>query len=202
MEEPKRGRPGRRQKGIPKKHLLSGLVFCGKCGRPLYIHKREAEGVARYRCQSVEGGCGGLSILAPQLEAFVLDQVNPSDLISHMQSSPRLSQGLEELRKAQRASEGLQKAFYVDGLMTPEAYEATARALMEKIRGLEAELAKAPEWLTPKDVEGFSTLPMLKKRVLLEALIKRIVIAPVGYGRRKPGAINPKRVSIEWIVST
>lgn len=52
--------------------LLTGLARCGRCGAKLVVSP--AEGRNRYRCQKAPGkpGCGGLTIVAEDLEELVV----------------------------------------------------------------------------------------------------------------------------------
>jgi site-specific DNA recombinase len=73
LNDPARARPGQ-----PAKHLLSGLLFCGRdgCGAKLLTHWAEAN-KRQYMCQRTPGvgGCGRLAIDGPQLDTLVEERV-------------------------------------------------------------------------------------------------------------------------------
>ena len=62
-------------------HVLSGLLVCGKCGAKLAWQpaRHKANGKVKtadaYQCPSGDRGCGGVSINAVGIEAYVVDQV-------------------------------------------------------------------------------------------------------------------------------
>ena len=72
-------RPRRAQVTGKKRHLLSGVLRCGKCGRPLYVD------LNRYRCASGPGqGCGGVSVRSDMIEEYVTGAV-----LDALESPPR-----------------------------------------------------------------------------------------------------------------
>ncbi|HEY1918582.1 MAG TPA: recombinase family protein [Streptosporangiaceae bacterium] len=61
-----------------KRHLLSGIARCGRCGHPLYIRVQKAKAnPAGYACVKGPGGggCGGISVSAELLEEYVTGAV-------------------------------------------------------------------------------------------------------------------------------
>jgi site-specific DNA recombinase len=70
--------PSRKKGGRSPGRLLSGILLCGHCGRPLEAAKRGqrvGHTITRiYRCNAKpgRGGCGGLSIAAEPLEDYVI----------------------------------------------------------------------------------------------------------------------------------
>jgi len=68
--------PARRTNRTARRYLLTGLLRCGVCGERLVARPRE-DGRRRYICAKGPGqaGCGGIAILADDLEAFVSDAV-------------------------------------------------------------------------------------------------------------------------------
>ncbi len=69
LNRPER-KPGRR---TTNKHLLTGVVVCGVCGRTLCAYQ-DGYRVQKYRC-SPGGGCGKLSVLGAELEKICRDLV-------------------------------------------------------------------------------------------------------------------------------
>ena len=90
-----------------RRHLLSGVVRCGKCGRPLYVD------VNRYRCASGPGlGCAGVAVRSDMIEEYVTGTVlEPLESPRVQQAvtagadtdAPRRAELLAELRKAQES---------------------------------------------------------------------------------------------------
>jgi DNA invertase Pin-like site-specific DNA recombinase len=67
--------PARRTNRTARRYLLSGMLRCGKCGKPLYSAPKN--GRRRYGCAAGpdQRGCGGVFIYAEMLEAFIADAV-------------------------------------------------------------------------------------------------------------------------------
>lgn len=57
-----------------RRHLLSGLLFCGRCDQRMYPQVDPRRSLT-YQCQSSpsKGGCGGMRIVAAPLEQLLLD---------------------------------------------------------------------------------------------------------------------------------
>lgn len=71
LSRPER-KPGRK---TVNKHLLTGVLVCGRCGARLYAFQ-DGYGKQKYRCQpSSNRGCGGVSVLAEQTEKIARDLV-------------------------------------------------------------------------------------------------------------------------------
>jgi site-specific DNA recombinase len=62
--------PSRRRQGAAR-HLLTGLLYCGKCGAKLVAGNNNSK--VAYVCKKGPGfeGCGGLSVIAEGVEAVV-----------------------------------------------------------------------------------------------------------------------------------
>jgi len=67
--------PARRTNRTSRRYLLTGMLTCGKCGKPL--HATPKNGVRRYGCTMGPNfqGCGGIFIYAEMLERFITDAV-------------------------------------------------------------------------------------------------------------------------------
>jgi site-specific DNA recombinase len=71
--------PARRTRGPGAKHLLTGIVACGRCEEPLATHydPKSRGGRRQYLCQAAPGrpGCGRLMVSAEPLERVVTAMV-------------------------------------------------------------------------------------------------------------------------------
>jgi hypothetical protein len=91
-----------------KRHLLSGVARCGKCGNPLYFAGNVKNA---YRCVTGPGkGCGGVSVNAVLLDEYVTGAVLDALESPRVQEAvragadtgaPRRAELLEEIRRAQ-----------------------------------------------------------------------------------------------------
>lgn len=203
--------PGRRTGPRVRTRLLTGLVVCGRCGVRLYARSREG-GRRYYRCEAEPGrgqgtACGRLSVVSDPVDVFVGQEV--IDTIE----GARLGDALAALRGQVTGADvvaGLTEdearleelaTDYASGDLTRAEWRAARGKLVERIeaararltadRGLEA-LAGIPEgvaaWWEAADLQA--------RRVVVEALVDRVVVAPIG--SRSGGRFDPDRVTVEW----
>lgn len=104
--------------------LLSGLLKCAECGRPMSRHTaRRAKTIARYyRCRSTASGrppCAGQMVAADEIEGYVLERLRTPEEVGDV--------GPEILNV-------LAKLVPVWDLLLPWFREWTVRALLEEVR--------------------------------------------------------------------
>ena len=63
-----------------QKYLLSGLVFCGKCGSPMHANRRRKESQLTFRCnkKAQTVSCNAKEVNMAYLENYVLDELQTS----------------------------------------------------------------------------------------------------------------------------
>lgn len=194
--------PTRRMKDPPRRRMLTGLVFCGRCHRPLtYSHPTQLI------CVRGPGhdGCGKLAVSAARLEELValrtFDWVErrPMGKRSAATDTPLLAD-IDRL-KAQR-----------DDLADMWARQELTREEWARARAnLRAQLAAAESAAAGEVRRGavlrelgskrgelrrrWSDLPDERRRRILAAVIDQVTVEPVG----KAGPwFRPERVSITW----
>ena len=139
-----------------KRHLLSGIARCGKCGGPLYNQEPYAgKKEATYRC--VVGpagkGCGGVTVNAGVLDEYVTGAVLDALESPRVQeavragndvSAPRRVELLEEIRRAQEkraearrdwADDVIDKEDWLDIKQRTETRITKARREYDKLTG-------------------------------------------------------------------
>jgi site-specific DNA recombinase len=137
-----------------KRHLLSGIARCGKCGGPLYPGGN-ASRTPVYRCTTGPAGkgCGGISVNAELLEEYVTGAVldalkspRVQDVVQAGQDThaPRRAELLEEIRKAQEkraearrdwAEDVIDKEDWLDVKQRTEARITRARSEYDRLTG-------------------------------------------------------------------
>lgn len=171
---------GRRHQGRRRyPYLLSGVLICGECGRPMHGNlqrlRRRTQGLAvpYYTC-SGRSGCGAPSVAAGPVEAAVWAAV-----VRRLDCLPGTAapgegeraflEGLLEQHQARRKR--LNAMFRLGGLTEAE-YEAELGALMAAAREVEQRLGRvgAPGPGHPFDVAG---LGPGARRELCRSLIRR-----------------------------
>lgn len=193
-----------------QRHLLSGVLRCGKCEHPLYARvgsgnqrKAPAYGCVRNK---PGGACGGLMVNAEILEEYitgaVLDalespKVQEAARAADDAGAPRRAELLEEIRKAQGkweearrdyAEDVIDKEDWLDIKRRTEARVTKARREYDRLSGEATVFGDIP----PADMvreawEGWNTD---RRRAAVKSVLHKVVINPehsMGYrGVRDP----------------
>lgn len=184
------------------KHLLSGLLICGRCGSPLYAspYQGKAERYLVYRCRT------------PHLtrRANYVDEVVVETVLARL-SRPDVVNALApdvDADTAQLAAEVARVRDRLDGLGDLYAEGAlTAAGLRDASAKLKARMADLQQRMTAtgshEQVVALATsdnlrkrwesLPLRHKRAVIEALMV-VTVLPVIRGAR----FTPDQVAIEW----
>jgi DNA invertase Pin-like site-specific DNA recombinase len=85
-------------------NLLKGLVYCGKCGEPLYMHRRKDLSDNVYKCLSSKTGykaksCGLKGINVDLLNIYAFTLALQSGTLDHQKLSYKIQQHNQELQK-------------------------------------------------------------------------------------------------------
>jgi site-specific DNA recombinase len=190
-------RPPNSDAGNRRRHLLSGLVYCGRCGGRMRVGKN-TNGQHRYTCFPVaDGGCGGCSILLEPtdeaVEAMVLAQFDTPDMAATLAARQRTNdvgdeaELLAELARLERLTETV-TADHVAGRVSRAAWMATQRAVDQETELLSARLADSRR-AEPLDAlagasglglaDRYRGLSLERRRRVISALIDRVVVLPV-----------------------
>lgn len=129
--------------GGAHKHLLSGIVLCWKCGKPVQITNagRKGKGVAGYGC--VTPGCRVARRNAAHLDAYVTGRVlrllNSTDFTEEIRRVQGDSTNAPEIARWEQRKAQSQDT--IDGLR-PEDSEDTVKRLLERHRAIERRLTE------------------------------------------------------------
>jgi site-specific DNA recombinase len=163
----------------PTRHLWSGFLVCGHCGMRMYAYYRQAKSgpVKTLRCHRRLGGCGRLARGAEPIETFleaaVFEMVRRPAFTQFLNRRSAVPDERGGLLDQIRAGEALQRENLV-------AYAAP----------------ELPEAITHGDLEAERpTLPFYARRRIVETLIARVTLLPVGRGCRR---FDPNSTQIEW----
>ncbi len=185
--------PTRTRSNRGERWLLTGLLFCSKCGGRMTA--RASYGSRRYTCDATSRA--HLSIAADPVEILVVDEAtevapnydaptvkDPSEALPLLAKLDELDRRIEEL-----VSEGA-----AAGLRARDIAAGTGRLRAERdeVESQMVELHPAPEQWSMLSADRIAT----DTRAWLESVIDRIVIHPVGSatGRR----FHPDRDEIIW----
>lgn len=192
-----------------RKHLLTGVLVCGKCGSHRMTGKQTMDKSIVYGCKE----CHGVSIRAEYIEPFVRDLVAGRlampDAVELLQAEH--DEADVEALRTQRATL-LSRLDEIaderaDGLLTgAQAKRATDR-ISEQLQALDAAAHDAEKVrvfdglaLGTEDVtQAVEKLSPDRLRTILGVLAE-ITIAPVGKGNRGSDGtrFDPERIQVEW----
>jgi len=198
--------PQRQRGRAQRKHLLSGLVRCGRCETELSSGvKRRTDGFV-YVCK----GCHKLSRAAEPIDKVVtglaLAYLKRPDAANVLLDRSR--DDLRELREAERATEASMESLaadhYVEKLITRQQFLAANKGLEARLadirsRMTDANRARAFDGLVgAEDVEKvWDGLSLERKRAVLAALFV-ITVKPVGRGQNR---FSPEQLQVDWLTA-
>lgn len=182
--------PSRSKKGRPREYLLSGIIWCGRCGAHMVGTHRDDRGRC-YRCSKelhLVRQAGPVEEVIEGLVVGRLSSPDAADLFARADHSQELARLRGELSGARSRMDALAEAFAA-GDIDRQALQAGSRRLAERTTLLEGrigDLAATPalsQIAAAKDVaEAFAALPMETRRAVIEALV-RVTVEPVGHRR-------------------
>lgn len=197
---------GRGRPRSVRRHLLTGMLHCGRCGGWLG-GGRTSTGAVGYACTS----CYKVSVRAAHVEPRIiklmgrrLARPDAVDLLKSKQHDPAEAQRLTEEKGVlyTRLDElALERA---EGLMNGRQVQIASEAIQKKIDAIEAQELDAEGVRvfdgiplgTEQAVAALEQLSPDRQRAVLNVLAKDIVVEPVGRGGGH--VFNPDRIKVIW----
>jgi site-specific DNA recombinase len=188
--------------GRPHKYLLTGIVWCGHCQKPMSGAHRTREGRDEtvYRCLPTPGPerCGRIQIKAGPLDELVAEQV--AQRLDRYQP-PAASNGAERELTAQLQADQARLAEvgtdYADGTIPRATYLAAVERLEARIGATTRRLARTttvvPIGGADAIREAWATRSMAWRRQLLKTVIDHIEVRPATSNR-----FDADRLRIVW----
>ena len=185
-----------------KRHLLSGIAVCGKCGHPLYIRVDKARTNYAYACVITPGGggCGGIRIVAEMLEEYVTGAVldalesprvqeaaragEDSDAPRRVALLAQITDAEEKRAEARRdwVEGAIEKADWMDIKQRTDEKITKARREYDRLAGAATVFGDIPPANGVRDAwESWNTD---RRRAAIKAVLHRIVIKP------QPGGVG------------
>jgi site-specific DNA recombinase len=198
------------QPGLPRMHLLAGLLYCGRAGCGMKLRsKRPSRSSVRYECKGVDArGCGKLTISAPLVEQVVLERLwealDSDGLRQALISRPEA--GLARQLEADTAQLAwLGQTLGSDPLKRP-AFLAAVGEVEGRIRQARARMARQHRAQALGDlVQGVEKVKaawegwgLERRRQLLLVCIDRVIVHPSPLGRKQGRRFDRSRVEIIW----
>jgi site-specific DNA recombinase len=215
-----------RPKGRPairvRKRLLTGMIFCGRCGTRLYTkvtsRRRGSDRVRTplYSCVNDPGrgqgtACGRLAVVANPVDKEVGSQVTASlagpGLARAMRAvnsddSVKAELSARLVEDQERLDELAEE--YADGNLTRGEWKAARNRLVSRLEEAErrlgriepssvlTELANSTEKLRTR----WDAEDVVWRRAVVEAVVDRVEVAPKG--RRGGNRFDPERITVVW----
>jgi site-specific DNA recombinase len=198
------GDPEPRGKRPPRTSLLSGLLYCGRCGAKLSA-RPEANGTRRYSCHPSNLGCGRLAVYAEPLESHIAGAVLVAlaDGLGQEQSEDDgQAADLAAIEQDEAQLTELAEA-YSERAITMAEWLAARRLIEERIKAARQrcrERTKAkPVVEAVSDLtrlaDEWSSLSVERRLAIISAVIDRIVVNPARPGA---GTFEPSRLDVTW----
>jgi len=188
-------------------YLLTGWMYCGRCGHPMRGHP--VHGKRSYGClkEGGTGGCGRMRIIAEPTEMVIAEAIfaaiDGGAVGRALVAASKDVAGTEVVEQisADRSALGeLAKDHYVNRSITRDEFFAARAELTDRIAGAEQVLSRSEDTAV---LAGVSSGAVARaawaerdqdwRRELLGALIERIEIAP-----SKVYRFDPERIEIVW----
>ncbi|MCO4263775.1 recombinase family protein [Pseudarthrobacter sp. MDT3-26] len=193
--------PGRSgaKRGGPRKHLLTGLLRCSKCGTGMVKCINGKSKKPSYRCPRNVGAaaCGGTTIVAAETEAWVVAaafQLHDAIVLGQSEESDKW---LEKLGALDSRLEEL-AADYALGVIARGEWMAAKSAIERAKAALPVPVVRAPSLSTGEMVrDAWDDMSVSAQRAVLDSVFVRVVVLP---RRQVTGlkAFDPDRLAPEW----
>jgi DNA invertase Pin-like site-specific DNA recombinase len=211
-----RGAAVARRRGRPPsdRHLLTGILVCGRCGRTLWANLTRG-GRFEYRCSpaatTTGAGCGRLSIAADALERLIPEMIftaiDNGALAEQVAARRRRADAAPDIASIEAELAGLADD-HGHGRITRGEWLRAREGLARRLDGAQAAVALAETGgvADQLDVNLRARWPQLsidRRRAVITAVFERIAILPAKRAGLPPlveglGRIDVDRVDVTW----
>jgi DNA invertase Pin-like site-specific DNA recombinase len=193
--------PSRRIRWVGRKHLLTGIARCGKCGATVGTGAKARAGRVVYTCKH----CHGISRSQAEVDNWVVWRVasalaQPDAWRALMSSDSESAAELRGQEAALRSRLDLLAADFADGVLTSSQLRTATTRIKRRLADVESQLYGPDPHRYFGDVidagdprAAFHKLPLDRKRALIEAMVT-VTIMPIGHGGSK--VFDPLMVEI------
>lgn len=173
------------KRGGPRKHLLTGLLRCGICQRPMVRSVNGAKKVPSYRCAKNQGtvNCGRISIVLETAEEFVIEALFEAHTERIEGAADSSESSIEKWTEARATledrSQQLAKA-YGEGHLTMSEWMTAKGSIEEQLAELPTPIVSpTTQKLSGAELrELWPHLTSQQKRMRLDEAFEKIVIMP------------------------
>jgi len=193
--------PSRRIRWSGRKHLLTGIARCGKCGAAVGTGAKARAGRVVYTCKH----CHGISRLQAEVDNWVSWRVanalaQPDAWRALMSTDSEHAAEWREQEAALRSRLDVLATDFADGVLTSSQLRTATERIKRQLAKVESQLYGPDPHRYFGDVldtddprVAFNKLSLDRKRELIEAMVT-VTIMPIGHGGRK--VFDPLMVEI------
>lgn len=193
--------PARRIGSTARKHLLTGILQCGKCGAAMGSAS-SAGGRRVYVCRHCYACTRDMVHLDELITAIVVGRLSAPDAADLFITRKHVdAAGLREKANTLRARQDEAAALFADGAITASQLKVTTAKLSRRLREVEAELFDSSRTAVFDGVAGaadpsaiWEKLPLDRKRAVIDVLLD-ITVLPARKGGR---GFDPESVKVDW----
>lgn len=189
-----------------RKHYLTGLAVCGRCGRKL-VARPDFRGTTRYVC-AVPRGCGGIVVAKHNLEPLIgeaiairLDSPEFRELVEARAEHNGLGAEMDQLRDDQSALEEAANLYLVERSISKASYSAVVAKLTKRIEDASRRIERATSGAFVGRIAGLGVRDQWEQRPatwrseIARGLIDRVIVNPAP---RRGTRFDPSRIDVEW----
>ena len=201
-------RPGRHVPG-DSKYLLTGMLVCGGCGKPMTSRPYRGKGylIRRYACVAERGGCNRVGIVAEPLEelvtAAVLTALDGPAMRRALARQQKPKNGAEAHLAELEAREADLGAMWARGEITKAGWSGARDQLARDLEDARARVAGRVTEDVAADYVGqgaslrkrWPGLSTERRRAVIRAALEAVTIAPTTKGNNR---FDRGRVGFTW----
>lgn len=175
--------PGRTpgKSGGARKHLLTGLLVCSKCGTGMVKSVNGRSKKPSYRCPRNVGAvaCGGTTIVAAETEAWLAEAAFAFQDAKVVDQNDSTGDWLEKIGALDARLEELATDYYSERLITRPEYLAGRAALETQKAALPVPIVRPRELTTGAMLrDAWTSMPISVRRAVLDDIFVRVVVMP------------------------
>jgi site-specific DNA recombinase len=195
-------RSGRGAHPSVRRHFLTGLVYCGRCGQKL-VARPDARGQTRYACPPLQG-CGGIVVakknIEPMITAALIVRASKG-FAKRSMTEDTSDDDLALLRDDQAALEEAATGYFVDRTISKVEYQTVRSRLEARIDATRRRLERSTSTAGRARLAGLNlaaewdSWSAPRQHDVAALLIDRITVKPAP---RRGTRFDPDRIDVEW----
>ena len=178
------------------KHLLTGLLVCGRCGGRMVAH-RQTSGITAYTCRDYRHLSRDERILDEHVTSVVQQWITDAGFPVEQWVDPESAGLARALGDLEQRRESTIRAM-VTGNMQPETFAATVAAFDSEISALRSQqvddVIQRFEQVYFGSSLDLSAMPFKERRAFISMCVDRVLVRPTG---RRGKGFDPDAVTVD-----